>query len=560
MPLCQKRNLLFIHIPKCAGTSIEVACGWSSSYPRIGLEPTQTTPHFPSLFGGGLQHLTVREIRENYLRDEIERYFCFTVLRDPFHRLVSHFLWRFFRFQERIPPKDELIETFQTFVDRLDLLYGQTPIFHSPQEGFSFNGIELDLQFAPNSIDRHLLPQTSFIFDRGSLRTNLLCSHENLEHDFEKIANRFCNINPLERRMEGACTAPYMEFYHEKSLKVVKDLYRHDISLFNGIQTKNEREVFRSHHARSKPSGLLSRIRHFFINTSRSTKPSPSDSTICQSRNQDTVIPKSLYLLWYQGWDQAPPIVKKCLTTWQTKNPNWNIHLLDASNLSHYINLPRDFLQYEGLPLCALSDVIRIHLLARYGGVWADATLWCHVPLDRWLHQVTESGFFAFNKPGPDRPLSSWFLAAEKGHYLTRIWLDKTLELWLENDFFNSSKPMWTQWTSKLPMYFWFHSLFQKILDEDQKARNIWAATPKISADGPHQIQFSKSQRHPDKDLMGHISNRLSPVFKLNFRTQLCPQKMTGLDFLLEAYGPGHDSAIPLMVITKYLQASRCLI
>ena len=64
MPLTKDRTALFIHVPKCAGTSMEVAMGYGRRYPTLGESRTVTTPDYEDLFGGGLQYLTIREVIE----------------------------------------------------------------------------------------------------------------------------------------------------------------------------------------------------------------------------------------------------------------------------------------------------------------------------------------------------------------------------------------------------------------------------------------------------------------------------------------------------------------
>jgi hypothetical protein len=55
-----------------------------------------------------------------------------------------------------------------------------------------------------------------------------------------------------------------------------------------------------------------------------------------------------------------------------------------------------------------------MELLRRHGGVWADATCYCLQPLAEWLpSKLAPAGFFAFDRPAPDRMLASWFLAAQ---------------------------------------------------------------------------------------------------------------------------------------------------
>jgi hypothetical protein len=111
-------------------------------------------------------------------------------------------------------------------------------------------------------------------------------------------------------------------------------------------------------------------------------------------------------------------------------------------------------------------------LLARYGGVWADSTTYCLQPLDAWLPGATTSGFFAFAKPGPDRMISSWFLAAAQGNALVEQWAVRTRAYWdgrVERDH-----------------YFWFHYLFAACYASDAAFRAVWDATPEILARDPH--------------------------------------------------------------------------
>ena len=107
---------------------------------------------------------------------------------------------------------------------------------------------------------------------------------------------------------------------------------------------------------------------------------------------------KQLFIYWDQGFENSPKLVQKCLLTWKKHNPTWNIIELDNSNLSQYIDLKQELPENISITQAALSDVIRICLLEKYGGLWIDATTYCAKPLDDWLPQYITSGFFAFNK------------------------------------------------------------------------------------------------------------------------------------------------------------------
>lgn len=218
-------------------------------------------------------------------------------------------------------------------------------------------------------------------------------------------------------------------------------------------------------------------------------------------------VPKVIWLLWLQGWEHAPEITQASQASWSNRNPGWKVWLLDRTSLDTFI--PCDQLNrilYSNAPLEALSDLIRLELLHRYGGVWADATTICSKPLDGWLNQFAQEGFFAFDRPGPNRMISTWFLAAHRGSYIVECWRKAAAGYWhdrVEHD-----------------EYFWVHKLFEQIYETDVHFQSIWNSVPKISA--VHLFHFgpdspvlydSPSPAHND----GLISPPL-PVFKLTHK------------------------------------------
>ncbi len=146
-------------------------------------------------------------------------------------------------------------------------------------------------------------------------------------------------------------------------------------------------------------------------------------------------IPRRIWILWYQGLSEAPFIVKKCITSWKNENPNWDVIVLDKENLNDYIDdvLPPE--KIEKLTFTKRSDLFRLQLLTKFGGVWADATTLCMKPLDDWIDEYSTSGFFAFNKPGNDRILSSWFIASQKNCPIIAKWNEFFISYFQQNNF-----------------------------------------------------------------------------------------------------------------------------
>ncbi|MDB5137632.1 MAG: Capsular polysaccharide synthesis protein [Mucilaginibacter sp.] len=261
-------------------------------------------------------------------------------------------------------------------------------------------------------------------------------------------------------------------------------------------------------------------------------------------------IPKTIWFLWLQGLDKAPVVVQKCYASWLKHNPGWNVIFLDEKNLTDYISLkPRQTTRQ------ALSDILRINLLAKHGGLWVDATCFCTKPLDDWLYNNMVSGFFAFNRPGPDRMLSSWFMAGSKDNYITHIYQTAVDAYWDANPniaFFEISRwyflnrylrrmKVQTWFGSfatkilKVYPYFWFHYLFESIYLNDKRIRDMWDTTPKISADIPHKLQFAGLFNPLTDEIKTEIDNKIAPVYKLTWKyNEANYKKGTIIDYLLK--------------------------
>ncbi|MCI5073598.1 capsular polysaccharide synthesis protein [Oricola sp.] len=197
--------------------------------------------------------------------------------------------------------------------------------------------------------------------------------------------------------------------------------------------------------------------------------------------------PRIIWTLWFQGWENAPELVKQCARSWEIKNPGWCVRRLTRDDLPELLPnqaQPLENLLDSNAPLEAVSDIIRIELLARYGGVWVDSTTYCVRPLEGWIDEASCEGFFAFDRPVPDRMLSSWFLAANTGSYITRKWRDATRIYWADR--------------KEPDHYFWFHRLFAETYQADTHFKAIWDKVPTLSARGPHAVpQSNEALRAP---------------------------------------------------------------
>ena len=111
---------------------------------------------------------------------------------------------------------------------------------------------------------------------------------------------------------------------------------------------------------------------------------------------------KNLWIVWLQGWQAAPPLVLKCLASWQQRNPDWTVRALAMEDVRLLLELPD--LTGKIITSASFSDLVRAQLLYEYGGVWVDATLLCRRPLNDWLPSLMAAEFFAFERTDPNRP------------------------------------------------------------------------------------------------------------------------------------------------------------
>ncbi len=167
----------------------------------------------------------------------------------------------------------------------------------------------------------------------------------------------------------------------------------------------------------------------------------------------------------------------------------------------------RDLVAGKTIGVQAFADILRLWLLARYGGVWVDANTVCSKPLDHWLPALMQSGFFAFAKPRPDRELATWFLASEPQGLIASKWLALAQRYW--------------SIVTATDEYLWCHYLFSYGCRTDDVLAAGWAATPHVRAYGPLQPQMLKLGADVEREVFESVACDAIPVWKLTHGAQV---------------------------------------
>lgn len=199
--------------------------------------------------------------------------------------------------------------------------------------------------------------------------------------------------------------------------------------------------------------------------------------------SNENKIPKIIWTYWDS--DDLPEIVIKCINTWKKYNPNYKIIILNKNNTEKY--LPNvDFTKMKNIhdSEARYSDMVRLHILSKYGGIWSDASIICMEPFDNWIlnmQKKTDAEFIGFyidlftspNYKNISPVIESWFFACKPECNMVKDWLQEFKKITDFNsieDYINNIKKEGID-LQKInnPIYLTIHASCQKIL---QKGKN----------------------------------------------------------------------------------------
>lgn len=216
--------------------------------------------------------------------------------------------------------------------------------------------------------------------------------------------------------------------------------------------------------------------------------------------------PNVVWTSWLQGMENAPYVVKKCYESLQKNITDRDIIVITEDNMSDYVEFPdyiMDKYRKGIITKTHFSDLLRVELLANYGGTWIDSTVFCS-GLDSQSDFFLNSDFFVYQtmKPtlnGHALAISSWFMTACSNHSV--IMLTRAL--------------LWNYWkrNNSLYTYLLLHYFFQLALEtyEDE-----WKKMIPISKEMPHVILLRLFEPY-DENVWNAIK-KITPFHKLTYK------------------------------------------
>lgn len=186
---------------------------------------------------------------------------------------------------------------------------------------------------------------------------------------------------------------------------------------------------------------LIERYRHILDeNKDRFSKANPNSG-----KPRESAVSRIIWSAWLQGLDNAPEMVNVCLESHKKHLPGYEFRVLDMENYRQWVELPEWVEEKYArgmIPAALFSDVLRVAVLKRYGGVWMDASVLCtgfgNQQLQKQWTEVENSRFavFRYYRKGDRYPsgLSNWFIAATPDNVVLTSVYDMLTAYWRDYD------------------------------------------------------------------------------------------------------------------------------
>lgn len=229
---------------------------------------------------------------------------------------------------------------------------------------------------------------------------------------------------------------------------------------------------------------------------------------------------KKIFICWFQGLENAPLLVQKCVESVKKAFPKKEIIILTDDNYKEYTNFPDYIIQkYESgiISKAHFSDLLRINLLINHGGLWIDSTVFCTATTEP--EYITKQPLFVYKEINLNRtdniPVksSSWLINSCKNNPILMGTQEILFEYWKKEN--------------TLSNYFLFHLAFSIVCDEYKEE---FDKIPVYNNINPHILQFELEQPY-DENRFNQIT-KISDFHKLR-RIEVNDDVYTNYDFVI---------------------------
>lgn len=134
-------------------------------------------------------------------------------------------------------------------------------------------------------------------------------------------------------------------------------------------------------------SSLFHKLHHFKYRLVVKYLYKNNEETISKYKNKDIkngdsshliLNSKYIWICWWQGYDNAPQLVKACINNIKKHSSGKTVIVIDQYNYSNYVEINKSIIDKINKSIFSItffSDILRMNLLSKYGGIWIDSTV-----------------------------------------------------------------------------------------------------------------------------------------------------------------------------------------
>lgn len=128
-----------------------------------------------------------------------------------------------------------------------------------------------------------------------------------------------------------------------------------------------------------------------------------------------------IWIYWGQGYTTAPELVKTCINQAKKCFNGYDVVILDDRIISKYVEIPDYIIKKYNkgkISHAHFSDLLRIYLLEKHGGIWIDSTVFVSQNINEYINDCKD--FVSINQDNIDYNVSKgkwsiWFMGIK--HY-----------------------------------------------------------------------------------------------------------------------------------------------
>ena len=91
-----------------------------------------------------------------------------------------------------------------------------------------------------------------------------------------------------------------------------------------------------------------------------------------------------IWVMWWQGYQAAPDLVKMCINSIQRNANGAEVIIITKDNFKRFADIPEYIIEKHQkgiISFAQLSDIMRIFLISKHGGLWLDSTIYVSQPI-----------------------------------------------------------------------------------------------------------------------------------------------------------------------------------